>query len=316
MENATTKAALFFIALGLLVLSYGLYEYTRPYSSPERPFTPVTTTTRMQLSNATSWSFEVSTTRGGYVPRGVISTWVVATTSVPPTSTTTLVPPSCINEQLDPDETYVDCGMQCGSCVLMELSTSWRRYLDENLWLMYDGSTVSQLAGGPCRGVNWTDQKDRPVELLHYCRDKVFRLSVSSTENTPDHREMRLDDVEYIDGFEVKLIEDLNETVYVYVKRDFSVIPLISEYVVLTVGGVNCVSNNTGFCRRHWNGYTFSLRMRETDAVWMDLTTPSGKRIDNVELKKDTTTIIEGAKIGLLYPYQKGGYCTVYVKKL
>lgn len=313
-DNTTTKAALFFITAGLLLLSYGLYAYTRPLPPPNQPFKSATTSKPAEVYNI-SYTIEVSTTLKGFYVVDTIPL-VFPTTTIIQTADTKTIPESCTNGQLDPDEEYEDCGIQCGGCVLINLTDQWKRYLNENLWLRYDGYSISQIAGGPCRDANWTDLRDRPVEYdFHYCMDKVFNISVLSAEETPDHREMRLDDVDYIDGFEVKLTSDFNETVGVYAKRDLNALQLIPEYAVLTVGGRNCVSNNTGFCRRHWNGYEFSLRMRETDTVRMDLTTPSGKKLDNVQLNKSQPITLEGVKISLLYPYQKGGYCTVYVKK-
>jgi hypothetical protein len=313
-NEETTKAALFFIAAGILVLSYAVYEYVHSYGPPAHPFTPVTTAASMQAPNATTLPFEASTTQLGYV-RATLHTVIVTMPTAPSTTTTTLFPESCMNRKLDTDETYVDCGMQCGNCILMNLSTTPKRYLNENLWLAYEGYNITVIAGGPCKDVNWSDLRDRPVELLHYCKDKTLLLRVLSTEETPDYRQMKLDEVEYIDGFELKIFEDLNQTVRVYVKRDINAVQLIPEYALLTIGGGNCVTNNTGFCRRHWDNYSFRVRTRETDTVRLDLTLPSGKKLENVQLNKSGTLVLEGAKIGLLYPYQKGGYCTIYVRK-
>jgi len=48
----------------------------------------------------------------------------------------------------------------------------------------------------------------------------------------------------------------------------------------------------------------------------IDVTLPSGKKLTNIWLNEGNKTIIDGASVGLLYAYEKGGYSTIYVKKL
>jgi len=306
------------IVIGVLVLTLAIYEYSQPIGPPGVIVT-MFTTTEAPSTTALAGNATTSTTLDPYNTRPTFPDWFTTTRPRATTTTTTLIPPSCVNGVKDADEQYVDCGIQCAGCVIYNLSSQWTRYGVENLWFRFEGA--DRVVGGPCTRGSQTDDWGRSISLPYHCLMNVYYLGIKSTEALYDQRASTLDEVESVDGFEFKLVEDIEgdenqeDLVGVYVKRDLNALKLPKEYRVLTVGGHVCSSNQTGFCRRTWMGYTFELRLRETGSVRLDVTLPSGRKLENVELREGETTAVDDATVGLLYAYQKGGYCTIYVKK-
>jgi hypothetical protein len=315
------KAEAALIAVGVLLLLLGVYQYRQSYLPPDVTIIPQTTLPPTSSQPNSTFEFRITTTTRYHGGGGMLSTLFGATTSTTKATTTTLIPPSCLNKRLDPDESYVDCGPQCGNCVLMTLDTSWRRYDGENLWLNLDRAERNVIAGGPCPGRMDVYTIKEPGELLYHCAVKSYYLAVQTTETIPDLRELAMNDVEHIDAFELKLIEDnninsTNTTVDVYVRKNPDTLNITPEYTVLSVGGASCNENYTGFCIRHWKGYSFKVQERSEDRARLEVTTPAGRKLSNLWIGKGNATLIDGASLRLLYPYERGGYCTIFVKEL
>jgi len=314
------KIELALIALGILIMLFSIYQYMQPPGPPE--VTIVSRTTTQPTSTTSLPARTTTTTMLKYRPGITLATQTWAsTTTMPDTgislllgSTTTLIPPSCLNSQLDLDEFYIDCGMQCGSCVALNLNgNSWTKYLNENLWLKFENASRVQV--GSCVMKERKDRLGGLVGMPTRCFENLYTISIMSTETIPDKRQLALGETAYIDNHELKIMEDHQDKISVYVKKNPDTLEITPEYVVLSLGGTSCnFANHTGFCQRHWMGYKFEIKERETSRIRVDVTLPSGKKMANIWLTQGKTTTIDGASVGLLYAYNKG-YSTIYVKK-
>ena len=254
------------ILLGVLILLFSLYQYTQPPAPPKFTITMMSTT---RLTSTTTSTFAITTTLLNRRLTGLTTTpslIVVRISTTPPSTTTTLIPFSCVNNQLDlADESYVDCSLQCGGCVILNIDGSWSKYSNENLWLKLDNA--SRVEVGACiRG----ERKDRYAGSIGFstrCYQNIYSISVLTTETTPDQRQLALDEVTRIDNFEVKAFQDDGSHLSLTVKKNFDTLTLTPEYVVLSVGGPSCNINQTGFCKRHWMNYAFELRERESNGL-------------------------------------------------
>lgn len=300
------------VAAGTLIILASTYYYLQPIGPPETPIIPQTTIRQNTTTTIAVNTHKTTTSRDIVINRPTLRPLFTSTTSKE-TTTTTLVPPSCENNKQDADETYKDCGPKCGNCVLMNIGYAWSRYSNENLWLRLNKS--ERVLWSPCDKPGAQDYTDRPIELPYHCYNRIYVLDIVTTEGVPDIRTLSINDTAHADEFEIGLTEGWNKSVTVYIKKAYPALGLMPEYALLTLGGHNCAQNATGFCKRNWNEYKFSLRQREEYGVRIDVTSPEGVRNDNVQLTTGKTTTAEGARIGLLYPYEKGGYCTIYVKK-
>lgn len=72
------------------------------------------------------------------------------------------------------------------------------------------------------------------------------------------------------------------------------------------------MTNITGFCVRAYAGYEFRLVERASNRAKVEVKFPDGKKYEDVWLTLDEVKTVGEIRVGLLHPYDKGGYAVIY----
>ncbi len=228
-----------------------------------------------------------------------------------PTSTRTLSTvrihlPQCSNNVWDENEEYLDCGGPCEECSILTVGESIVKYEDTGYKFLYNESTVVE-EGVSCRGKDW-------LYFHMKCKVREYKIVLNTIDGRHDERYLFIGDISHIDDIEFGIIDDLGDKIKIFVRHDPQAEALTQRYKVISVGGENCQTADTGICTREYKGYVFDLTERETKRAKFDIKTPSGKILKEIWLTEGETTNVENIEVGLLHSHDKGGYAVIYAR--